>query len=115
MIKTGGRTIHCEIHKLINSIWNKDEMREEWKELIIVPIYKKGDKTDYINYRVITLVPSTYKILSSFLLSRLTPFAEEIIGDHQGGFRCNRSPTDHILCISQILEKKWEYNKAVHQ
>jgi len=104
VIKTGGRTIHCEIHKLINSIWNKDEMREEWKELIIVPIYKKGDKTDYINYRVITLVPSTYKILSSFLLSRLTPFAEEIIGHCQCGFHCNRSTTDNLIIYSAFVK-----------
>jgi len=27
----------------------------------------------------------------------------------------NRSTTDHIFCICQILEKKWEYIKAVHQ
>jgi hypothetical protein len=48
-------------------------------------------------------------------LSRLTPYAEEIIGDHQCGFRRNKSTTDHIFSICQILEKKWEYNKAVHQ
>jgi hypothetical protein len=40
LIKAGGRTIH----KLIISIWNKEELPEEWKESIIVPIYKKGDK-----------------------------------------------------------------------
>ena len=28
--------------------------------------------------------------------------------------QCN-SYTDHIFCIRQILEKKLEYNKAVHQ
>jgi sorting nexin-29 len=48
-------------------------------------------------------------------LSRLTPYTEEIIGDHQCGFRRNRSTTDHIFRIRQILEKKWEYNEAVHQ
>ena len=37
------------------------------------------------------------------------------IGDHQYGFRRNRSTTDHISSIRQILEKKWEYNEAVHQ
>jgi len=58
---------------------------EEGKELIIVSIYNKGDKTDYSNYRGIIL-PTMYTILSSILLSRLTPYAEEIIGDHQCGF-----------------------------
>jgi len=28
LIKAGGRTIHCVIHKLIISIWNKEELRE---------------------------------------------------------------------------------------
>jgi len=40
---------------------------------------------------------------------------EEIMGDHQCGFRHNRSTTDHIFCIRQILEKKWKYNETVHQ
>jgi len=51
-------------------------------------------------------VSSMYKILSNILLSGLTPYAEEIIGDHQCGFWCNRSTIDHIFCIRQILEKK---------
>jgi hypothetical protein len=33
------------------------------------------------------------------------------MGDHQCGFRRNRSATDHIFCIHQILEKKWEHNE----
>jgi hypothetical protein len=82
LIKAGGRIIRSEIHKLIVSIWNKEELPEEWKELVIVPIYKNGDKTDCSNYRGISLSSTTYKILSNILLSRLTPYAEEIIGDH---------------------------------
>jgi hypothetical protein len=56
-----------------------------------------------------------YNILSNILLSRLTPYAEEIIGDYQCGFGSNRSTTDHIFCIRQIHEKKPEYNEAMHQ
>jgi len=40
------------------------------------------------------------------LLTRLIQYAEEIIGDHQCGVRRNRSTTDHIFCIRQILDKK---------
>jgi len=82
---------------------------------LIEEIYKKGDKTDCNNYRGISLLPTTYKILSNILLSRLIPYAEEVIGAHQCVFRRNRSSTDHIFCIRQILEKKWEYNEAVQQ
>jgi hypothetical protein len=37
------------------------------------------------------------------------------MGDHQCGFYCNRSTTDQIFYIRQILERKWEYNGMVHQ
>jgi len=63
---------------------------EEWKESIIVPIYKKDDKRGCSNYRGISLLPNTSKILFNILLSRVTPYAEEITGDHQSGFQCNR-------------------------
>jgi hypothetical protein len=44
---------------------------------------KKNDKTDCSNYRGISLLSTAYKILYSNLLYRLTPYAEEIIVDHQ--------------------------------
>ena len=115
MIKAGGRKIRNEIHKLNISIWNKKDLPKEWKESIIVPMYKKGDKTDYSNYRGIALLPKKYKTLSNILLSRLTLGAEKIIGDQQCGFLRNRATTDHIFCIRHLLEKKWEYDEAMHQ
>jgi hypothetical protein len=107
LFKTGGRTIRCVIHKLIISICNKKELSEEWKESIIVPIHQKGDKADCNNYRGISHLPTTYKVLSNILLSRLISYAEDIIGDNQCGFRRNRKTNDHIFCIRQILEEKW--------
>ena len=99
LIKAGGRTICLEIHKLITSIWIKEKLPEEWKESTIVHIHKKGDKTDCSNYRGISLLPTTYNILSNILLSRLIPYAKEIIGVRQCDFQCNRSALDHIFCI----------------
>jgi hypothetical protein len=65
-------------------------------------------------YRGISLLPTSYKILSNILLSRLIPYADEMIGDHQYGFRRNKSTTDHIFYIRQLLKNKWEYNGTVH-
>jgi hypothetical protein len=78
----------------------------EWKESIILSIYKKADKRDCSNYRGVSLLSATYKILSYILLSRLTPNAEEINGDHQCGFGCKRSTADYTFCMSRILKKK---------
>jgi hypothetical protein len=83
LIQAGRETLCSEIHKLIMLIWNKEELPQQWKESIVVPIHKKGDKTDCSDYRGISLLSTSYKILSNILLSRLIPYADEIIGDHQ--------------------------------
>jgi hypothetical protein len=64
---------------------------------------------------IIIVLSTSYKILSNILLSSLSPYIDEIIGDHQCGIRRNRSTADQIFCIRQILVRKWEYNETVHQ
>jgi 5'-deoxynucleotidase YfbR-like HD superfamily hydrolase len=46
LIKTVGEILLSAIHKLIDSFWNKEELPDQWKEFIIVPVHKKNDKTD---------------------------------------------------------------------
>jgi hypothetical protein len=37
-----GATSYSEIHKLINSVWNKEELPEQWKGSITAPIYNNN-------------------------------------------------------------------------
>jgi hypothetical protein len=104
LMQAGGETLLSEIHKRINSIWNKGDLSDQWKESIIVPISKKEDTTDCSNCRGISLLSILYKILSN-TLSMLAPYIDEVIRDHQCGFRCNRLTTDYIFCIRLILGK----------
>jgi len=60
-------------------------------------------------------VSATCKIVSTISLSSITPYAEEIIGDHQNVLRRNNSTSHHIFCIQQTLEKKMGIQEAVHQ
>jgi hypothetical protein len=46
LIQAGGEILLSTIHKLINSVWNKEELPDQWKASIIVSVHKKGDKTD---------------------------------------------------------------------
>jgi hypothetical protein len=112
LIQAGGEILLFAIYKLINSVWYKEELPDQWKESITVPVHKKGNKTDCNNYRGISLLSTSYKTVSNILLSRSLPYIDELIGDHQCGIRRNRSTTHQIFCIRQIREKKWEYNKT---
>ena len=66
--------------------------------------FKVGDKTECCNYTGISILSTTYKILSNILLSRLTPHADKIIGDQQYELQHNRSTTDPLSCILQIFK-----------
>jgi hypothetical protein len=56
LFQAGGKMLLSAIHKLINSIWNNEQLPDQWKKSIIVPIHKKGDKTDCNNYHGISLL-----------------------------------------------------------
>jgi hypothetical protein len=49
LIQTGGEALLSVVHKLVNSVWNKEELSGPWKESI-VSIYKKGGKPDCNNF-----------------------------------------------------------------
>jgi len=63
-----------------------EELPEERKGSVNVPIYKKSYKTDCSNYTGKRLLSAKYKILSNILPSGLSPYAKEINGGHQCGF-----------------------------
>jgi hypothetical protein len=105
MIQAGGETLRAGIHKLIKLIWNKEELPHQRQESIVATIHKKGDKADCNNYRGMSLLSTSHKILSNILLSKLTPYADENTGNYQCGFRPNRSTTAQIFHNPQILEK----------
>jgi hypothetical protein len=62
LIQAVGEILLSTIHKLVNSIWSVKELPDHWKESIIVPVHKKGDKTDCNIYRGISLLSTSCKI-----------------------------------------------------
>ena len=87
--KKRGETLWRRIHNLINLIWTQHKILEEWSMGIIPLVYKKGDKLECSNYRVITLLNVTYEVLSGILYNRLAEYVEEIRGEYQRGFCAN--------------------------
>jgi hypothetical protein len=69
-----------------------------------IQLIKPGKLLQY--HRVISLLRTSYEIVSNILLSRLSSYADEIVGSHPRGFRRNRSTTDHnFLHSSDAVEK----------
>jgi len=66
--------------------------------------------TMWDNYIAGTLLCTTYTLQASILYMQLVPYAVEIIGEYQRGFRGGRSTFDQIFTVRQTLEKCWEQN-----
>jgi len=72
----------------------EERIPEEWKDTIVVPIHKRGDKDRCENYRGIALGNAAYKILSNIMLRKIKPYIEKVMEDYQNGFRDGRFVID---------------------
>lgn len=64
----------------------------------VIPLYKKGDRTEVSNYRPISILPCFSKILERIIYNRLYSYIEthDLLDDRQFGFQAKHS-TDHAL------------------
>jgi len=80
LIKYGGNKLLNRIYELVRQIWEEECIPEEWKETIIVPIHKRGDRDRCENYRGIAMRNAPYKILLNILLEKIKPCIEKVMG-----------------------------------
>ena len=98
--------------KLFNCIMNTEQMPSEWRQSILIPIFKgKGDIQECQNYRGIKLLSHTFKIWESVLDRRIRQCTN--IHESQIGFMPGRSITDAIFIMKQIIEKHREGQKNI--
>jgi len=87
-------------------------MPQQWKKTIISHIYKEGYKTDFQLQSSITVINCIQNFTQCYSTT-LTPYSKQIIWDYRCGFSCNRSTTDQIFCIRQILGEKLNWSGGV--
>lgn len=97
--------------EILNDVWNGRGFPRKWREGIICPVHKKGNRHAVENYRGITLLNTAYKIYAMIMEERLTKEMEErgVLPDGQAGFRKGRGTVDNIYILQYIVER--ELNK----
>jgi len=65
------------LERIYGAVW-RFGIPDSWRTSLTVPFHKKGDTSDYSNFRPISLLPTIHKIISSILSQRLTAIASEL-------------------------------------
>jgi len=110
LLKVSRDTFTPRLTRLLNKIWESEEIPEDWKIGVIIPLLKKGDASDCTNYRGITVLSVVGKIFTGILLARINTHLQSQWNKTQSGFRPNRSTIDNIFIIRQMVEKSAELN-----
>ena len=72
----------------------------------IITLFKnKGERSDWNNYRGISLLSVIGKVFARVILIRLQKLAERVYPESQCGFRAGRSTIDLVLSLRQLQEK----------
>ena len=96
---------------LFNRIWLAKKMPNEWRKSTLVPLYKnKGDIQSYSNYRGIKLMCHTMK--ERVIEHRLRLNVK--ISKNQFGFMLERSTTEAIHLLCQLIERFRERKRNLH-
>ena len=81
---------------------------------VFIPISKKGNAKECLNYRTIALISHASKVLLKILQAKLQQYKNQEIPDFQPGFRKGRGTRDQIANIHCIIKKAREFKKKIY-
>ena len=99
---------------IFNNIWRNKEWPRDWKKSVYLPIYKKGDKKEYGNYRTIALISHASKIFLRIIQKKLEHFLIPELPIEQAGFRKGIGTRDHIVNLRWMMETAKEHNRNAY-
>ncbi|CAI5530214.1 unnamed protein product [Closterium sp. Naga37s-1] len=81
------------------------------KEAVTILLHKKGDKDQLNNYRPITLLNFSYKVLARVIADRMKKVMGKVISEEQYGFLPGRRLTDAVGLFADVIDAARNKNK----
>ncbi|CAI7815167.1 unnamed protein product [Closterium sp. NIES-53] len=96
---------------LVNDFTATAELRVEVKEAVTILLHKKGDRSQLNNYRPITLLNFSYKILAKVMADRIKKVLHLVVSPEQYGFIPGRRLADAVALVADIIDAAKNGNK----
>ena len=103
------KELATEVSPILTTIFNasiqQGKIPDQWKEALITPLFKKGERGKASNYRPVSLTPICCKLMEHILHSNIITHLEKngILSDYQHGFRKQRSCESQLVITLQEL------------
>ena len=97
----------------MNKIYNTGIIPDDFLQNIFITIPKVNRAQDCSDYRTISLISHTSKILLQLINNRITPIIERHLSERQMGFRKGKGTRDAIFQLRTIAERAIQVNKTV--
>ena len=59
------------LHSIYQQVWKTQQYPQDWKMSVFIPIPKKGNSKECLNYRTIALISHASKVMLKILQARL--------------------------------------------
>ena len=99
---------------IFKASYNSGHIPEEWKLANVVPIFKKGDKTNVENYRPISLTCLVMKIFERIVKEKLLSLTSNLLDPRQHGFLEQKSCTTNMVIYCDSLALSLNKNALSH-
>ena len=101
------------LHLICQQIWETQQLPQDWKRSVFIPIPKKGNPKEYSNYPTIALISHASKVMLK-IQARLQQYMNHELPDVQAGFRKGRGTRDQIANIHWIIEKARAFQENIY-
>jgi len=103
----GTEQLTTSLAHLFRKIYQEMKIPDQWKCSRILPLLKKGDRSEFANYRPIANLCSVAKVFEKCILKRMLDIAKEsqidLTGEEQHGFKKNRSTVTAGLSLQHTI------------
>ena len=109
----GAPSLISPLSSIINQSITEGCFPDDWKEAMVTPIHKKGDKQELANYRPVSCLPAASKVLEAVVCTQMSDYLESkgLLPKNQHGFRPQRSTMTAWADIQQEWVLKTEANE----
>ena len=102
------------LEKFFNAILTTGDIPQNFKEALIVVLFKKDDRSECKNYRPISLLSHIYKLFMTIIGDRIKSDLYLSFPSSQAAYQPGRGTTEQVFSLCQLIEKSIDFNEPLH-